>query len=184
MDSGTAGASENLFYGNDFSFAPANGMEATFSSNTFVANRAVGSDYGLWAGYSYSSLVLGNDFADNRTGIAIEHGQDNAITVNRFARDSTAIRLWADSIEPSEWGYPKHHETRSRDYRIVGNVFVKNSVALRARNTSGLVVTDNRWSAVDTILLSATPPGSRHRGTLRATPRRSPHFPPTSRGSR
>ena len=152
MDSGTAGASDNLFYANDFSFAPANGMEATFSSNSFIANRAVGSDYGLWGGYSYSSLVLGNDFADNRTGIAIEHGQDNAITGNRFVRDSTAIRLWADSIEPSEWGYPKHHDTRSRDYVVANNVFVKNRVALRARNTSAVTVTDNRWVGVDTML--------------------------------
>ncbi len=151
MDSGTAGASDNLFYGNDFSFAPANGMEATFSSNTFVANRAVGSDYGLWGGYSYASTILGNDFADNRTGIAIEHGQDNVIAGNRFVRDSTAIRLWADSIEPSEWGYPKHHDTRSRDYRIEENAFWRNRVALRARNTSGLAVTNNRWSGVDTL---------------------------------
>ncbi len=153
MDSGTGGANENLFYANDFSFAPANGMEATFSSNMFVANRAVGSDYGLWGGYGYSSLVFGNEFAGNRTGIAIEHGQDNVITANRFAGDSTAIRLWADSIEPSDWGYPKHDDTRSREYRIVGNVFVHNRVALRARNTSGLVVTDNRWIGVDSVMV-------------------------------
>jgi parallel beta-helix repeat protein len=149
MDSGTGGANDNLFYGNDFSFAPANGMEATFSRNRFIANRAVGNDYGLWGGYSFSSAVVGNDFSGNRTGIAIEHGQDNVITGNRFAGDSTAIRLWADSIEPSEWGYPKYHDTRSRDYRIAENVFVGNRVALRAQNTSGLVVTDNRWVGVD-----------------------------------
>jgi len=65
--------------------------------------------------------IVGNDFRGNRTGIAIEHGQDNVIANNRFDRDSTAIRLWADSIEPSDWGYPKHHDTRSRGYRIGGN---------------------------------------------------------------
>jgi len=156
MDSGTGGASDNLFYANDFSFAPANGMEATFSRNTFIANRAVGSDYGLWGGYSYSSAIVGNDFADNRWGIAIEHGQDNVITGNRFRRDSTAIRLWAESIEPSEWGYPKHHDTRSRDYAIDSNVFVGNRVAVRARNTTGLVVTNNRWSGVDTLGFDAS----------------------------
>ena len=153
MDSGTTGANDNLFYDNDFSFAPANGMEATFSRNKFVGNRAVGSDYGLWGGYSYSSEIVGNDFADNRWGIAIEHGQDNVIRGNRFLRDSTAIRLWADSIEPSEWGYPKHHDTRSRDYAVDSNVFVGNRVAVRARNTSGLVVTGNRWVGVDTIFV-------------------------------
>jgi parallel beta-helix repeat protein len=153
MDSGTGGANDNLFYGNDFSFAPANGIEATFSRNTFVANRVVGNDYGVWGGYSFESVVAGNLFSGNRFGIAIEHGQDNVIVANRFARDSTAIRLWADSIEPSEWGYPKHHDTRSRDYRIVENVFVENRVALRARNTSGVGVTDNRWVGVDSVMV-------------------------------
>jgi len=156
MDSGTTGANDNQFYANDFSFAPANGMEATFSRNTFIANRAVGSDYGLWGGYSYSSVIEGNDFADNRWGIAIEHGQDNVIRGNRFRRDSTAIRLWADSIEPSEWGYPKHHDTRSRDYAVDSNLFVGNRVAMRARNTSGLVVTNNRWFGVDTLGFDTT----------------------------
>ena len=68
MDTGDGGANDNLFFGNDFSFAPTNGMEATFSRNTFVANRVEGSDYGLWGGYSYGSRILGNDFSRNRTG--------------------------------------------------------------------------------------------------------------------
>src|ERR671923_55191 len=55
MDSGTGGANDNLFLGNDFSFAPANGIEATFSKNTFVANRVEGNEYGAWAGYSFES---------------------------------------------------------------------------------------------------------------------------------
>lgn len=166
MDSGTTGSNDNQFYENDFSFAPANGMEATFSRNKFVANRAVGSDYGLWGGYSYSSEIVGNDFADNRWGIAIEHGQDNVIKGNRFLRDSTAIRLWADSIEPSEWGYPKHHDARSRDYAVDSNVFVGNRVAVRARNTSGLVVTGNRWVGVDTTFVLGDTAAFRESGNL------------------
>ena len=166
MDSGTTGANDNAFYDNDFSFAPANGMEATFSRNKFIANRAVGSDYGLWGGYSYSSEIVGNDFADNRTGIAIEHGQDNVIRGNRFRRDSTAIRLWADSIEPSEWGYPKHHDTRSRDYAIDSNVFVGNRVAVRARNTTGLVVTGSRLVRVDTAFVLRDSASFRESGNL------------------
>ncbi|HJP86123.1 MAG TPA: NosD domain-containing protein, partial [Gemmatimonadaceae bacterium] len=90
MDTGVGGANGNLFYGNDFSFAPANGIEATFSTNTFVANRVEGNEYGVWAGYSYESKFVGNDFRANRTGIAIEHGQDNLIAANSFAGDSTA----------------------------------------------------------------------------------------------
>jgi len=137
MDSGTGGANDNLFYGNDVSYATANGVEATFSRNEIIANRAWGSEYGVWGGYSYQTEIVGNDFRGNRTGVAIEHGQDNVIANNRFDRDSTAIRLWADSIEPSDWGYPKHHDTRSRNYRISGNDFSSNRTILNVRNTAG-----------------------------------------------
>ncbi len=40
MDSGTGGANDNLVYGNDVSYATANGVEITFSRNRVVANRA------------------------------------------------------------------------------------------------------------------------------------------------
>jgi hypothetical protein len=46
MDSGKGGANGNLFFGNDVSFAVANGIEATFSSNRFIANLSEGSEYG------------------------------------------------------------------------------------------------------------------------------------------
>ena len=151
MDTGADGANDNLFYANDFSFAPANAMEATFSRNDFIANLAAGSDYGLWGGYSYGSRIVGNCFSGNRTGIAIEHGQENLIAANRFQGDSVAINLWADPIEPSDWGYPKHRDTRSHEYDIAGNRFEKNRVALRARNSAGLSVRENRFAHVDSI---------------------------------
>ncbi len=141
MDSGSGGANDNLVYGNDVSYATANGVEITFSRNRVVANRAWGSEYGVWGGYSFETEISDNDFTGNRTGIAIEHGQDNMIIGNRFEHDSTAIRLWADSIEPSDWGYPKHHDTRSRDYRIVGNEFSDIRTRLDVRNTTGLDTT-------------------------------------------
>ena len=151
MDSGTGGANDNLIYANDVSYATANGVEATFSRNDIIDNRAWGGEYGVWGGYSFSSHIAHNDFRGNRTGIAIEHGQDNVIQANRFINDSTAIRLWADSIEPSDWGYPSHHDTRSRDYLINDNLFVRNRAALRARQTSRLAFTANRWRDVDSL---------------------------------
>jgi parallel beta-helix repeat protein len=143
MDSGAGGANDNVFYANDFSWAPTNAMEATFSRNVFLGNRAMGSEYGLWGGYSFESRVIGNCFGRNRFGVAIEHGQDNLIAANHFERDSLAIRLWADSIQPSDWGYPKHRDTRSRDYRIEQNVFAGNRLTVQAANTSGLALAGN-----------------------------------------
>jgi parallel beta-helix repeat protein len=164
MNTGQGGANDNTFYANDFSFAPANGLEATFSRNTFVANIAEGNEYGLWGGYSYDSRIVANCFANNRWGIAIEHGQQNSIVANRFVRDSTAIRLWGDSIQPSDWGYPKFRDTRSRDYLIDQNSFEGTTRRFQLANSSGLVIDSSAHESVRT-------PGSRS----------SDSRPPTSR---
>lgn len=153
MDTGAGGSNDNVFAANDFSFAPTNGMEATFSRNAFIANRIEGSDHGLWGGYSYASLIAGNDFVRNRIGIAIEHGQDDVISANRFTGDTTGIRLWADPIEPSDWGYPKHRDTRGRDYQLTGNVFAGNRVGIRASGTRAVTIAGNRFSRVDSALV-------------------------------
>ena len=154
MDTGDGGANDNLFYMNDFSFAPANGIEATFSRNVFIRNYIEGCEYGIWGGYSFGSRIIGNRFLDNRTGIAIEHGQNNVIVANTFVDDSTAIRVWGDSIAPSDWGYPKHRDTRSNNYRIDGNLFGRARVGVRASNTSALSVINNRFMAVDSVVVS------------------------------
>jgi parallel beta-helix repeat protein len=155
MDTGEGGANDNLFYGNDFSFAPTNGMEATFSRNTFIGNLVEGSDHGLWGGYSFDSKIIGNEFRRNRVGIAIEHGQANTISYNRFAGDSTAIYLWANPIEPSDWGYPKHRDTRSRDYVVDANVFGSHRVRVRTSATEGARLTNNISVAVDSMFALA-----------------------------
>jgi len=166
MDSGQGGVNDNLFFGNDFSWAPANGMEATFSRNTFVANLLEGNDYGLWGGYSFASKVIGNRFVRNRIGVAIEHGQDNAIEGNRFDHDTTAISLWANPIEPSDWGYPRHRDTRSRDYRIARNAFIGNRAGVRAVNTAGLLLLNNHWQDVDSMTVLRDTTGFRSEGNV------------------
>jgi parallel beta-helix repeat protein len=154
MDTGEGGSNDNLFYGNDFSHAPTNAMEATFSRNRFVNNRAEESAHGLWGGYSFESLVLGNRFARNRVGVAIEHGQDDRVERNVFDGDTTAIRLWWNRIEPGDWGYPKHRDTRSRDWIVRGNRFEGNRVALRAEHTQRVRLEGNRFVAVDTQVVA------------------------------
>ena len=149
MDTGEGGANDNLFYENDFSFAPANSMEATFSRNVFARNRAQGSDYGLWGGYSYESRILDNDFSRNRIGIAIEHGQKNAIIGNLFDAHVTAVQLWANHVEPSDWAYPKHRDTRSIGYTIARNRIDSARVGMRISDTRESTISDNRMARVD-----------------------------------
>ena len=73
MDSGTGGCNDNYFYGNDFSYAPANGIEATFSRNTMAMNCAVGNDYGIW-----------------RLQLRLEDRRQHSATTASASRSSTA----------------------------------------------------------------------------------------------
>lgn len=149
MDTGEGGANDNWLVGNDFSWAPTNGIEATFSRNYMIGNRIEGNDHGVWGGYSYSSVIRGNCFLRNRIGIAIEHGQENAIADNSFVGDTTAISLWANPIEPSDWMYPKRRDTRSRDYQISDNTFARHRVGLRVLSSVAVTARGNRMTGVD-----------------------------------
>ncbi|HWP69697.1 MAG TPA: PA14 domain-containing protein, partial [Gemmatimonadaceae bacterium] len=124
----------------------------------FVANIAEGNDYGLWGGYSFESPIVANCFANNRYGIAIEHGQANSIIANRFIGDSTAIRLWGDSIQPSDWGYPKHRDTRSRDYLVERNSFEGTPRKFQLANSSGVRIADSATGASSSAPSSAIRP--------------------------
>jgi parallel beta-helix repeat protein len=165
MDSGQGGCNDNLVYANDFSFAPTNGIEATFSRNAFVGNTLKGCWHGVWGGYSYDSRIVGNAFVDNVEAIAIEHGQANVIADNTFDGDKTAIRLWAREKQPDDWGYAKNRDTRSRDTLIADNRFRKTPAAIHARLTNGLNGFGNTFEEVaswynlsgDTFTVRPTP---------------------------
>jgi parallel beta-helix repeat protein len=144
MDTGEGGANDNLFFYNDFSFAPTNGIEVTFSRNRMLGNIVEGNRYGVWGGYSWESEILGNCFARNQYGVAIEHGQDNRIVGNRFDGDSLAVSLWSRESEPEDWGYPRHRDTASRDHLIADNVFAGVNSVWRLEGTRGVDVLDNR----------------------------------------
>jgi hypothetical protein len=97
----------------------------------------------------YLTDVKGGTIKGNR----IEHGQNNEITANRFLLDSTAIRLWAVPEEPSDWGYPKHRDTHSRDYQIERNLFVGNRTAIRVAQTANAHIIANEFLKVDSLIV-------------------------------
>ncbi|NND31786.1 MAG: hypothetical protein HKN76_04285, partial [Saprospiraceae bacterium] len=104
MDSGTGGCNNNLIYSNDFSFAPTNGIEVTFSSNYIIENRIRECRYGIWGGYSYDTEILNNLISDCEFGIAIEHGNHNNIISNTLKSCKTGIKLWDRKQQPADWG--------------------------------------------------------------------------------
>ncbi len=149
METGEGGCNDNILWGNDFSYAPTNGIEVTFSRNIILNNRIFDCDHGIWGGYSYGSLIRNNQFRDNRIAIAIEHGQDNRILYNLFSQDREAIRLWARKEQPADWGYAKHRDTRSRDYVIAYNSFNKNPLVYNIKMTRGLQILENTISGAE-----------------------------------
>ena len=154
MDSGAGGCNDNLIYGNDFSFAPTNGIEITFSRNTVVGNTIRGCWHGIWGGYSFDTRVVGNTFADNGEHIAIEHGQEITITGNRFTHGDIGIRLWERSSQPADWGYAQARDVDSRDFRIAGNTFESVPRPLEITDTDEVVVTQNLFEGVvDSLVL-------------------------------
>ena len=136
MDSGTGGCNDNLLFKNDFSYAPTNGVELTFSRNRIVANKITGCDNAIWGGYSYNTFIKGNEIAGCSMGIAIEHGQDNTINFNRFTNNKTAIRLWGRATQPAGWGYALKRDTRSRNYHIDNNHFINNALVFDISRTT------------------------------------------------
>lgn len=130
MDTGKGGCNDNLLYGNDFSDAPTNGIEATFSRNKFVNNRVDNCWHGFWTGYSYDTLIAGNHIAGNEDGVAHEHGQNITVESNQFMGNKNALRIWANEKQDPNWGYPKNRETRSMGWQIKDNAIGDAKIAV------------------------------------------------------
>lgn len=153
MDTGQGGVNDNVFFGNDFSHAVANGIEVTFSRNTFIGNRVEDCWHGVWGGYSYDTRFLNNRFAGNDEAFAIEHGQDITISGNTFSGDKVALRLWANLTQDPNWMYAKVRDTRSRDYVISGNTFRDHTTLLDVIRTTGIDLSQNSLSgAIGTLM--------------------------------
>ncbi|RYZ25765.1 MAG: hypothetical protein EOO10_17420, partial [Chitinophagaceae bacterium] len=146
MDTGSGGCNDNQVIENDFSYAPTNGVEVTFSRNIISNNRIYECDHGIWGGYSFNSKFSANQISNNRIGIAIEHGQHNELNGNIFIKNKEAIRLWARKEQPADWGYAKYRDTRSVGYQIALNNFNRNELVYNLKKTDSLEIFDNIYS--------------------------------------
>jgi parallel beta-helix repeat protein len=138
------GNRDNLLINNDFSYAPAHGIEMTFShGNQFIGNRMVGNAIcGVWGGYSQKTLIAGNEFAENggmgygleRGGVNIEHGKSNRIVNNVFRNNKCGVHLWWDPDGGfAERPWAKVNGTESVNNVIVSNEFVGDKLAFHFR---------------------------------------------------
>lgn len=143
------GCNRNLLVGNDFSYAPAHGIELTFSEgNVFVGNRLVENAIcGVWGGYSSDTLIADNLIEGNggmaygleRGGINMEHASGNRILANIFRNNKCAIHLWWDN----DAALIKSPGVAGNYAGVSGNVIAGNTFVVDAAHPfSGLRPTD------------------------------------------
>ncbi len=159
------GNNNNVLLANDFSYAPAHGIEMTFSfGNQFVANRLVGNAIcGVWGGYSQDTLIADNTFADNgemgygleRGGVNIEHGKHNRIVHNTFTGEKCGVHLWWDP----DGGFAKRpwalaNGTESTDNLIADNTFTREQVVFHFRGKSDVTIGANTIRAAGSEMMA------------------------------
>ncbi len=152
MDKGEGGCNDNIIYKNDFSYAPTNGVEVTFSKNLIIENIIKSCDHGIWGGYSYNTSIEYNSFSDNKIAIAIEHGQQNSIAENTFYADKAGIKLWARASQPPDWGYASKKDTRSNDYKIQKNHFLQVDNPYDFKRTENIDMLNNEEKGFQTLM--------------------------------
>lgn len=145
------GSDRNVFYRNDFSYAVANAIEATFSSDNWaIENRLDGSrQHGVWGGYSTRLVLLWNEIQGTHGGaVSIEHGVDCAIVGNRIEDADVGLELWWDEDpEFVDGAYGKRFDTRSRGHYVAENRFGGNAKDVEIRQTDDLAFALNVFAA-------------------------------------
>lgn len=153
------GNNQNLLIGNDFSYAPAHGIEMTFSfDNVFYRNRLVENAIcGIWGGYSQNTLIAKNEIKANgqmaygleRGGVNIEHGIGNRIVDNTFVDNKCGVHLWwADTGDFSNKPWAKANGTESKNNLISRNTFTGDMLAYHFRGASEVSLGQNALTDV------------------------------------
>ncbi len=129
----------NYFAYNDCSYSPHNAIEATFADgNVFKYNKCNFSHYGLWLGYSFNTLVEGNEIIGNLTaGIAVDRGFENTFVNNEIRQNPYGFQLWEGGV------INPYGDQWSHDYHIYDNLIQGNMWGIHAVNTEHLVARNN-----------------------------------------
>ena len=158
------GNTDNIVVGNDLSYAPAHGIENTFSfGNKYLKNRIVGNAIcGIWAGYSRETLIAGNDFENNgemgygleRGGVNIDHGGDNIIVHNSFLNNKCGVHLWGGAnLEFEKKNWAKANGYASTGSVIAGNTFRGDDVAFHFRGPGEVTLGPNKLVGVGKAII-------------------------------
>jgi hypothetical protein len=144
------GNTGNLIIANDFSYAPAHGIETTFGfDNQLIGNRLVENAIcGVWGGYSQDNLIAENQIEGNggmaygleRGGINIEHGAGNLILNNTFVNNKCAVHLWWDP----DTGLLSTPWSGANDRPVTANIIAGNTFEINASHPFGRLRSGDR----------------------------------------
>ncbi len=161
------GNNDNLLINNDFSYAPAHGIEMTFSfGNKFIGNRLVGNAIcGVWGGYSQDTLIAGNIIEENggmgygmeRGGVNIEHGSANVIQHNTFKNNRCGVHLWCTpnpAFMDKPWGKANHQVLKAST--IAWNTFDGDEVGFHLRDAIETTLIGNKMNGVKRDIVADT----------------------------
>ncbi len=153
------GNNDNLLYRNDFSYAPAHGIEMTFSfGNRFLHNRLVGNAIcGIWGGFSQETVIDGNLIADNgdagygleRGGVNIDRSRGNWIRSNRFRGNRCGVHLWSLPTAFLERPWGQVNDLSAGDNLVIDNRFEGDELALHLRGDCQTVWLHNELTGVE-----------------------------------
>jgi parallel beta-helix repeat protein len=139
------GNNDNLLIRNDFSYAPAHGIEMTFSfGNRYFENRLVGNAIcGVWGGFSQDTLIANNNIAENgdcgygleRGGVNIDSGARNCIVFNEFRENRCGVHLWwREDAGGEDWRWGAVNLDTPRETLVAGNRFAGDELGLHVRS--------------------------------------------------
>jgi parallel beta-helix repeat protein len=182
------GNTDNLLAGNDFSYAPAHGIENTFSfGNKYLNNRIVGNAIcGVWAGYSRQTLIAGNRFEENgemgygleRGGVNIDHGGDNSILHNTFVKNKCGVHLWGGpNADFEKRGWAKANGYASTGSVIAGNTFTGDLLAFHFRGPGEATLGANQLVEVSREMIAAPTYTVTRKTDLAVEPLTVPDYP-------
>lgn len=152
------GNNDNLLINNDFSYAPAHGIEMTFSfGNRLIRNRLVGNAIcGVWGGFMQDAVIAESEIADNgemgygleRGGVNIEHGRNNSVTHNVFRDNRCGVHLWGGPTGISKLPWAAANGVESTNNAIDGNTFTGDRLAYHFRGPGDVAIWGDTLSNV------------------------------------
>ncbi len=102
LDTGLGGSNGNYIYENDCSYAFQNGIEASFSANNIVRNKANFCNRGIVSSYCSASVFWSNELKNNQLcAIDMEQPMENIIRNNTFSQNKIGIKISTRTTQPN-----------------------------------------------------------------------------------